>query len=317
MTKDEEKMVKMMICAFEDRPANSLDSVAFKTIDIDLLNCRENIFVEWHVVEFTGDMNSIMTCANFKELFPNRENILIYNFLFNRTKAYYSGLKFSDKAWYHQPPVCYQSIDLSASQSEYKSKIFVNPAKIYVDKTDVKRPLISAFLSRYNGHQSRFYVGPAHMLPADKPLYLMGQNGNIDWPENYEPVHNKYYEDTFISIYAESIEKSPMVYITEKTYDPLIKGHFILPFAAKGIIKYLKLEKFKFPDFIDYSYDSIVDDDERYEVYIKEVERLVNLPLDVWQSHWDNNLHILIYNQSVFYNSDYYQIIDQINNLKQ
>ncbi len=340
MTEKEEKMVKMMICAFENRAGNSLDHVnLIHDISNDLLNCHggsPDYYTKDGDLNYTvpGLPNSniyLMTCANFKELFHFGEDIIIYNFLFNRTKAYYSDLKFNSKAWYHVDPSCYQSLSILRLETESKSKIFINPSKIYLNNCyKLKRRNLSDFLMPFNGYQSRIFIATVgafenscpplnlkaeRQLSHNKPQWLTGMSkGMSQVGSNYNPIHNKYYKDTFISIYAESTERSPLIYITEKTYDPLIKGHFILPFAAKDIIKYLKLEGFKFPEFIDYSYDVIYNDDDRYEVYIKEVERLVNLPLNYWVDQWNSNINILDHNQALFYNRDYYKIIDRLNN---
>jgi hypothetical protein len=125
----------------------------------------------------------------------------------------------------------------------------------------------------------------------------------------YSPPHNEYYRNTFVSIYSETIEFGADIIVSEKTYDPLIKGHFILPFAIRGFIKYVESEfRFRFPDFIDYSYDDISDDEQRYQAYIKEVYRLLSIDLDTWKTHWNENLDLLLYNKRVFHETPYDRI---------
>lgn len=329
MNEKEEIMVKMMICTFESRPQDSLNGFDLKKMNSDLLNCWGGGNNDYNddgssrVLVPLGPGVRLTTCANFQTFYPTSQNIIIYNFLFNRTKAYYSGLEFQAKPWYYEDPACYQGVKLTTGRN--KNKVFINPAKFDLRQHHKqKRREISYFLKPYNGYRSYIPMGNPDQLremfdvQGVKPLYLGGMADHRNtkgWPGHYDPIHNKYYEDSFISIYAESNEKSPMVYITEKTYDPLIKGHFILPFGSKDIIKYLKLEGFKLPDFIDYSYDSIYDDDERYGVYISEVERLITLPITAWIDHWDNNLDLLKYNQDLFYARDYDTVIDRLNAL--
>jgi hypothetical protein len=131
----------------------------------------------------------------------------------------------------------------------------------------------------------------------------------------YMPPHNEYYKNTFVSIYGETIEQGNSIAVTEKTYDPLIKGHFILPFSTAGFIDFLKSKGFKFPQFINYEYDSIIDNDTRYTAWEKEVDRLLGMSLTEWKYHWDNNLNLIEHNQQLFQQTAYDRVaLDQLMN---
>ena len=58
----------------------------------------------------------------------------------------------------------------------------------------------------------------------------------------FHPVHNLYYQSTYVSAYIETLTNvnpangQVVRALTEKTYNPLIKGHFILPFGYHGLI---------------------------------------------------------------------------------
>jgi hypothetical protein len=124
----------------------------------------------------------------------------------------------------------------------------------------------------------------------------------------YCPPHNAYYQDTFISIYGETIEVGDIILATEKTYDPLIKGHFILPFSTSGFINQLRQKGIQFPSFINYSYDEIQDDDRRFNQYQSEIERLLSLSIEIWRQLYDDNIEILHQNQLWFYLKDYERV---------
>ena len=121
----------------------------------------------------------------------------------------------------------------------------------------------------------------------------------------YNPIHNDYYDDTFISVYGETMERGEVVVITEKTYDPLIKGHFILPFSTVGFLSALRSLGFQLPEFIDYSYDLIDDDAERFACYADEVKRVIRIPMHRWCALWREHLDMLRSNQRLFYIRDY------------
>jgi len=159
-------------------------------------------------------------------------------------------------------------------------------------------------------HSAEAVTAATENLPNN--TYLLNSNGLGGAKSAYDPIHHSYYQNSFISIYSESTELNPLVYVTEKTFEPLIKGHFILPFAAQYFIKYLKEDGFQLPDFIDYGYDLISDDNDRYRTYIKEVERLINISINDWQKLYSDNLSLLKYNQSLFAIRPYDRILRRL-----
>jgi hypothetical protein len=249
---------------------------------------------------------------------------IIYNdFLFNRTKAYYQDYTFSQdtKLWYHRSKQAYSIPDQSV---DLKTKIFVGPNNTWPNsyrnikfRPQIFQKLIDSTSLGYIGNfrvDPQYFLIPHYFFPGtrsiDQLLISLFDSTLVDQASyynilGYSPPHNAYYEDTFISIYGETIEYGTTIAPTEKTYDPLIKGHFILPFSCSGFIKFLKTKGFQFPEFINYSYDEVVNDDKRFECYLKEVDRLLAMPLDTWQQHWVDNAEIRRYNQTVFETTPY------------
>jgi len=84
----------------------------------------------------------------------------------------------------------------------------------------------------------------------------------------FSPPHNDYYDSSTLSIYTETLiynEEHASKCITEKTFTPMCKGHFVLPFGPPGTIDHLKLEYgFEFPHWIDYEYDNLPDVERDY-----------------------------------------------------
>jgi hypothetical protein len=123
----------------------------------------------------------------------------------------------------------------------------------------------------------------------------------------YRPPSSKYYLNSCISIYGETIESGPGISVTEKTWDALIRGHFILPFSNPGFIAYLRTQNVQFPTWIDYSYDSIQNDDVRYLMYQTEVDRLLGWSLDIWRTRWADSFGIIQHNQSLIHTRPYHK----------
>jgi len=251
---------------------------------------------------------------------------VIYNdFLFNRTKAYYQNYPFpSGRRWYYVDSRAYEPISISDAKS--KTHVYVAPNKSYhtSDWRNIRyRPRLVDHLVEH--HRELGYIGDYHRHPdlVLYPHYLAPDCANIGelkigqaitqnirgalkgnlW--GYSPPHNLYYQDTFVSVYSETIEHGTTWAVTEKTLDPMIKGHFVLPFSNFGFVGFLRRQGWLLPEFIDYSYDLEPNNDRRFELYLREVDRLLCQSLDVWQQLWQDNIGLLKYNQQRFADRDY------------
>lgn len=243
--------------------------------------------------------------------------IVFNDAMFNRTKAYYENYPFPDNVWRHHwsHPINYT---IPANfDAQNKNKIFVSAGTTNsymtiqgeVHHRRFRSMLMEFMKNNYGrlGHIGHGDVDINYILLTNQqcPNAVIVDDLEIDrknlLKERYSPPHNLYYQDSFISIYGESVTYGTSIAPTEKTFDPLIKGHFILPFSCVGLIKYLRERNgFQFPDFIDYSYDCITDDGSRFQAYLDEVKRLLSIDIDTWRQHWNDNLSIIQHNQAVF-----------------
>jgi hypothetical protein len=130
------------------------------------------------------------------------------------------------------------------------------------------------------------------------------------------PIDNRYYSASYISAYVETLAyKSHARTITEKTFDPLIKGHFILPYGYPGLVSDIKsIYGFKLPDWIDYSYDSVEDDLIRFNMFIKEFYRLKSFPISYFQKKFTEDIDILQENRKIFFTRPYDDLAIKLRN---
>jgi hypothetical protein len=262
----------------------------------------------WHGFEdFVGDQcdrNDYYVITNGWDPTINNEKIIFNDFLFNRTKAYYSQYPFAPGThlWYYQDIAAYKSSQLITADS--KKKIFVSPGKTYNGQRKYRTQLVSKLRSYNNlGYLGNCDDNPDLFLSTEMQILHPGLE--ILPPGGYSPPSNTYYQDSFVSIYGETIEYGNTIMITEKTWDPLIKGHFVLPFSCCNFIQRLQAVGIRLPAFIDYSYDAEPDADRRWQLYSAEVDRLLNMDLSTWQQHWNDNLDMLLANQRYFHERDY------------
>ena len=128
------------------------------------------------------------------------------------------------------------------------------------------------------------------------------------WPEDRE-----YFENSYFSIVLETefyLRPNPIedcLFITEKTHKCLVLMHPFLVFSRPHTIAELKKIGYKtFSPMIDESYDSIEDDNERFEALWKEINRLLSQTPEQWIEWQFKIKEIVEYNHTYFYNNTNY-----------
>jgi hypothetical protein len=152
-----------------------------------------------------------------------------------------------------------------------------------------------SFLPTYKKNLNYDYLRP--ILDNDKINYLKDEidyfinlkykfsdyeNGleynlqNVITQTMVEDIRN--YENSYVNLTTESVfdERENVVHITEKSYKPFFYYQFPLLLSSENHIKKMK-ELYNldfFEDIIDYGYDAIVDDKERFLTYCNEINRI-------------------------------------------
>jgi hypothetical protein len=200
-----------------------------------------------------------------------------WNFMWNRFRAYYTETIPENLHLHHYAAGKYNLPVLDINQR--KSKKFLS------------------LCGREFGYRTNVYNLVNEHAPDG---YISNRSRNIFLEGSpvvgaFSPVPNMFYTDSVLSVYVESnFTSTELIHITEKTFDPLVKGHFILPFSNPGTIDYIKYMGFMLPDFIDYSYDREQDPAVRFKMFSNEFKRLMQLDL---KTLWYENFSILEHNQ--------------------
>lgn len=229
-----------------------------------------------------------------------RNRVYFVDFLFNRTKAYYSDFQWhpDTQPWYWEGKGFYVKREID--YGDLKTRIFVAPNRPY---RTANQPLAR----HYRRKLVELLKQHTDLGWVSDPLLFSNHDPSIDSVlppvkphQGYNPIHQDYYNRSFISLYGETIEQGEDIAVTEKTFEPLINGHFILPFSNRGFVAYLKTIGILLPEFIDYSYDQCDDAKQRWQKYQEEVQRLLSIPITTWQTHWAENIELLKHNQDWF-----------------
>lgn len=255
------------------------------------------------------------------------DDTIFYDIMFNREKCYfteYDKFDLRGKLWSGIATKKMYELEDIALNTSGELKKFLAPNKIitsqlpyiiehdcYVDRLFFRHEL-SKHLNPEDSYYSDFLQDPPRTL--DPQEEVDDSNLNIQQKFWWAPPHNRYYQQSFVSVFVESVCYSAGVRAsTEKCYDPLIKGHFILPFGYCGLIKDLKnYFGFQFPDWIDYSYDDIESGKERFEGFLQSLEKIRNLDMETLINYYNRDMEILKYNRNVFFNRPYDSLYEKL-----
>lgn len=273
----------------------------------DSNEAHERLLNMWH--QFTENVIIVHS---------NKDNLLgiYYDMMWNRQKAYYvdnDRLNLYNRLWTHLSTN--KMFELALPNKREPMKKFISPSRIYYQDTSNARiqyrQKLLSILEDQDGYCSNFALNRP-IWPQEKtvPLldYLSSGRGG-EWM----PCDNYYYKTSFFSFYVETIVWSnTMRLVTEKTFDPLIKCHYIVPFGYSGLIRDIQNYGFKLPTWIDYSYDDIVDNDIRWEAYAKELIRLLAIPYEELFDRWVSDFTMVEANRKIFWQRPYDTLHDKV-----
>lgn len=287
------------------------------------------------------DSNCIMLTLNHNFKFLDLYNIRYYDFLFNRARMSYfdhSNVFFNTPCESTQWPItrgyadadAFQLADYSLDAREvqqhynlggiktFLSSMFAREENIY-SKTNpgyavaglnapgdfIVRDALRIDLKNQLKSYPGFVGGDGSWLATDGDTHSQLKTTLTGGFANNAPPSKLYFESSVISIYVETLMTDPNVFCpTEKTFVPLIQGHFILPFGIQGFVRGL-IERYdvQMPDWIDWQYyDSEEDGLSRWFKYKMVVFDTLNKGEDFL---WDHKIseegqRILQHNRALF-----------------
>jgi hypothetical protein len=259
--------------------------------------------------------------------YSNIKNIgIYYDFLWERQKVYmtqYDNHDLSCRTWTQgMSKKCFALADIKPKTNP---RHFLCPARIYNDapRGELRTKLKNAL--HFNTSYKTDIANNIFLEPEDLSAETIRHYG-IDGSEiilrggSWCPIANHYYNKTIISVYVETLtylnhDHGNKRSVTEKTFDPLIKGHFILPFGYCGLIEDICDYGFKLPTWIDYSYDSIENNDERFNAFLQVVNEIQATPIPTLTKLNNQDIDMLHYNRQLFYdkpNQSLYNMIEKL-----
>lgn len=230
-----------------------------------------------------------------------------YDFLFNRQKAFFTDYKTEWQTHWtmNSSSKSFVLTPLPVSKPITRTPL-IFPNRIYPKDVSIRM----TYRYRLNEYMLENRIRVLRS-PLDPEWGVYTHSFNSSNSSVWKPIANDIYNKTYASVYVESLvgheTLAPFTRsITEKTWDPLIKGHFILPFSYPGIIQDLRtIYGVEFPPEIDYSYDQILDREQRFEQFCRELRRLRKMR---WDQLYLRHRDILAHNRQMFWDRPYHKL---------
>jgi len=129
-----------------------------------------------------------------------------------------------------------------------------------------RRPLVLLSLYGLNNRDIKKHLYnainhvPGHHGGLTEETFLPCETGETEQPKlTATPPARRFFDSTYVSAQIESLIKGPNVIFSEKTYDHLIQGRFVLNFGTKHYYRTLAEDGWKLPAGIDFGWDDIED----------------------------------------------------------
>ena len=252
----------------------------------------------------------------------NLDDVEMYDMLFQRQQAYhieYEKYDLTNRVYTSRASK--EMYELAPINKNPSAKHFLAPMRTFDNLYDSKprvvlRHKLRQLLDPSKGYISNLAKGEVLLPQETSPIIMEMFNSEQHFygGGTWWPAHNSYYNDSVVSIYVESITYgNDYRCVTEKTFDPLIKGNFILPFGYRGMILDIRDYGFKLPNWIDYSYDDL-NDVLRWEAYIDTVKQVLSMDQQVLYNHYINDMDILQHNRNIFYTAPRLSLVSKIRN---
>lgn len=129
------------------------------------------------------------------------------------------------------------------------------------------------------------------------------------------PPARLYYDESYVTCLVETQYRGSNSHlVSEKTYDNLLQGRGVMNFATPGFHHDLQARGWKLPHGIDWSWDLIVNDQQRLDRYLLELDKLFSLSNEHLHQWFISNMECWQNNRRMLYKKPY-DIID-LNQIK-
>lgn len=157
-------------------------------------------------------------------------------------------------------------------------------------------------------------------FPMDINIATTRENPADIWLQDVE-----FFDESYFSVVTETVyftgpqnsmlgdSSSSTIFPSEKTYKPIAMLQPFILVTTPGFLSALRKCGYKtFHPYIDETYDTIEDDNERMDAIVKEIARLCSFTDDQWREWMQNIKPIVEYNKEYWFNNDDYRVTTDV-----
>ena len=289
-----------------------LELSKFKKIIIsDLLHYDDTVNDNWLQILTKLTEFNVVVLTNNRLLsdIVHTVPVVFYDLLFNRSKLYYFDKQRIDH---------YESIRHTSNQVNFDSTLWLYSGNDLFYLNDISKTInkhyVSPTATLYTPFRQQFVN---YMIEREtkglvacppKGKHLAGDKFTVEqW---YCPLPSYVYSDSFASIYTETTwDSDNILHVTEKTFEPLIHGNFILPYSNPGFVNNLKTHYgFKLCELIDYTYD--LPNINRSTLFLNSIDKFLEIQLTTLIEYANDRIDILAHNRELFVTLPYSELKD-------
>jgi hypothetical protein len=287
-----------------------------KIIISDLLNYDDVDNIKWMTVLQAIKRPDAVCITNNQQLnnIVTTHRVVYHDFLFNRTKLYYLErnkiLSYYSQAQDRELRFLWCDSAKEDSYTVNRLNSTKNINKYYNSATN----RIFGFRDTVTDMLINSYAEQGYIACRNKGFIL---ESDIQETQ-YSQLPHYVYDNSFATIAIESTWAEPNIFhATEKTFEPLLKGCFVLPFSNPGYVDQLKTHyNFQLADIFDYTYDLNSNQLVRQEQYLTSIKKFLLYSLKNLQDYYCENFDIINHNRQIFYDRPYdHSVVDLIRNL--
>jgi len=283
--------------------------IHFTKKDIFLFRLKDDILPKWPNNNMALIMSDVRLEMNLETWFGEKDLLIPVSHplaLLKRTISY-----MNDKSIKQPKPhnrIQRKYICMNAAAKKHRADLLTDLfAKGY------KADGFYSWLNRY---------GTMKQKDFERPEIFAGMTANLDFDAkeieegNTQELLPPQYWYAGFDIVQESIVSDTSIFITEKTWKPILFSIIFVPHGTRGMIGWLKSQGFEtYDELYDSSFDSLPYE-KRYPAMLTEIEKLINLSLDDWNQIYNDKemTQKIAHNQNVFRNkliTNWQQILDE------
>ena len=255
--------------------------VHFTKKDIFLFRLKDDILPKWPKNNVALVMSDVRLEQNLEHWFGEKDLLVPVSHplaLLKRTVSYMNNKSIRQPKAHNDIQRKY--ICMNAAAKKHRADLLTD-----IFARGYKADGFYSWLNRYGTMKQKDFERPEIFAGMTANLDFDGKQ--IDEGNTQELLPPQYWYAGF-DIVQESIVSDTSIFITEKTWKPILFSKIFIPHGTRGMIGWLKSEGFEtYDELYDSSFDSLPYE-ERYPAMFKEIEKLMNLSISDWKDIYND-----------------------------